>query len=247
MFAALMAAVLVGFSACEGDKPHRTGGDDDEEEFVSKIKVDGDFSDWAALDASKVAVARNVNAEKDALKILKVYADKVYLNVYFEFDGDQIVDRGWPAVHVYLNSDGDASTGGYGDEFADACVDYMLETAIFSDGEWNDWNASFWPWWGDANGTGWTWADPAVQHDEADLWGAFIPEGSGISHGMGSGNAYEIQIVREMLTGAKFAKTFGVGIDIQQNWTSIAWLPNAESSDTNPNGLANMLSVTIDE
>ena len=120
MFAALMAAVLMGFNSCQ--KPnHRPGGDDDEEEFVSKIKVDGDFSDWAALDASKVAVARNASTDKDALKILKVYADKVYLNIYFEFDGDQVVDREWPAVHVYLNSDGDAKTGGYGDEFADAC------------------------------------------------------------------------------------------------------------------------------
>ena len=246
MFVAI-AAALVSFSACQGSKGHGHGGDDPDDEFVSKIKVDGDFSDWAALDASKVAVARNASTDKDALKILKVYADKVYLNVYFEFDGDQVVDREWPAVHVYLNSDGDATTGGYGDEFADAFVDAMLETAIFSGGEWNDWNASFWKWWGDANGTGWNWVEPGRPGDEADNWGAILPEGSGVSHGMGSGNAYEIQIVREMLPNLPFAKTFGVGIDIQQNWTSIAFLPNAESSDTNPNGLANMLSVTIDE
>ena len=247
MYAALCAAVLVSFEACNKDGQEKKDGDDDDSEFVSKIKVDGDFSDWAALDASKVAVATNKNDDKDALKVLKAYADEVYLNIYFEFDGEQVEDRSWPAVHVYLNSDGDKSTGGYGDEFADACVDCMMETAIFSSGEWNDWNPSFWKWWGEANGSGWEWVEPGRPGDEADMWGAILPEGSGIAHGMGSGNAYEIQIVREMLPGIDFADTFGVGIDIQQNWSSIAWLPNAASTDDNPNGLANMLDVTIDK
>ena len=246
-YAALFAALTMGFSSC-GEK---NGGEDiddgEEEEFVSLIKVDGDFADWAALPAAKVAVAENKNADKNALKVLKAYADKVYLNIYFEFDGDQIVDRGWPAVHVYLNSDGDKATGGYGDEFADACVDCMMETAIFSSGEWNDWNPSFWKWWGETNGSGWDWIEPGRPGDEADNWGSILPEGSGLAHGMGSGNAYEIQILREMLPNTPFAKTFGVGIDIQQNWTSIAWLPNAAGTDENPNGLANMLDVTIDE
>ena len=248
LYAVLCAAVMVSFSAC--NKPN---DDDDDEggentEFVSKIKVDGDFSDWAALPAAKVAVAQNQSADKNALKVLKAYADKVYLNIYFEFDDAQIVDKAWPAVHVYLNSDGNKSTGGYGDEFADACVDCMLETAIFSEGEWNDWNASFWRWVGEANGSGWEWTTiPEAERNSDNLWGALIGEGSGISHGMGSGNAYEIQILREMLDGEQFANTFGVGIDIQQNWSSIAYLPNAATTDENPNGLANMLDVTIDK
>ena len=245
-YAALFAALTMGFSSC-GEKNEGEEIDDPEDEFVSPIKVDGDFADWAALPAAKVAVAENKNSEKNALKVLKAYADKVYLNIYFEFDGDQIVDREWPAFHVYLNSDGDKATGGYGDEFADACVDCMLETAIFSGGEWNDWNASFWKWWGETNGTGWEWIEPGRAGDEADNWGSIVPEGSGLSHGMGSGNAYEIQILREMLPNTPFAKTFGIGVDIQQNWTSIAWLPNAASTDENTNGLANMLDVTIDE
>jgi len=245
-YAALFAALTMGFSSC-GEKNGGEEIDDPEDEFVSPIKVDGDFADWAALPAAKVAVAENKSADKNALKVLKAYADKVYLNIYFEFDDAQIVDKGWPAVHVYLNSDGDKATGGYGDEFADACVDCMLETAIFSSGEWNDWNPSFWKWWGETNGTGWDWIEPGRAGDEADNWGSIVPEGSGLAHGMGSGNAYEIQILREMLPNTPFAKTFGVGIDIQQNWTSIAWLPNAAGTDENPNGLANMLDVTIDE
>lgn len=244
-YAAMFAALSLGFNSCKDN--NAIDDDEDGEEFVSKIKVDGDFADWATLDASKVAVAQNQNADKNALKVLKAYADKVYLNIYFEFDGDQIADRSWPAVHVYLNSDGDKNTGGYGDEFADACVDCMMETAIFSSGEWNDWNPSFWKWWGETNGSGWDWVEPGRPADTADLWGAILGEGSGIAHGMGSGNAYEIQIIREMLPGIAFADTFGVGIDIQQNWSSIAWLPNAASSDDNANGLANMLDVTIDK
>lgn len=247
-YAALFAALTMGFSSCGEKNGDDDGEEPEEEEFVSPIKVDGDFADWAALPAAKVAVAENKSADKNALKVLKAYADKVYLNIYFEFDDAQVADRAWPAVHVYLNSDGDKATGGYGDEFADACVDCMLETAIFSEGAWNDWNASFWRWVGEANGSGWEWTTiPEADRNADNLWGAIIGEGSGISHGMGSGNAYEIQILREMLDGEQFANTFGVGIDIQQNWSSIAYLPNAASTDENPNGLANMLDVTIDK
>ena len=70
-YAALFAALTMGFSSC-GEK---NGGEDiddpDVVEFVSPIKVDGDFADWAALPAAKVAVAENKSADKNALKVLK--------------------------------------------------------------------------------------------------------------------------------------------------------------------------------
>lgn len=251
-FAALMAAALVSFNACQKDdpkKPNRDDDDDDNPAFVSPIAIDGNFADWDALDASKVAVATTQPGAKfDALKSVKVYADQLYINILIEFDGAQIADRAWVPFHVYLDADNKTTTGGYGDEFSDACVDFMLETAIFNEGNFNNYNPSFWKWWGGVNESGWLWSDPAIVGDESNFWGALIGEGqAAIGSGSGSGNKYEIQLMREMMTGAVFADTFGIGFDIQQNWSSCGILPNLPMTDDNPNGLAPMLKVTIDK
>ena len=254
LFAALLAATLVSFSACQSKddpkpKPDPKPDPAPDDVFVSPITIDGNFADWDALDASKVVVATTQEGAKfDALKTVKVYADKLYINVYFEFDGDQIVDRSWVPFHIYLDVDNKTTTGGYGDEFTDASVDFMLETAIFSEGAFNNYNPSLWKWWGGVNESGWLWSDPSSDHDESDFWGALIGEGqAAIGNGNGSGNKYEIQILREMMTGAVFADTFGIGFDIQQDWSSCGILPNAPMTDENPNGLAALLKVTIDK
>ena len=253
LFAALLAATLVSFSACQSKddpkpKPDPKPDPTPDDVFVSPITIDGNFADWDALDASKVAVATTQEGAKfDALKSVKVYADQLYINILIEFDGDQIVDRSWVPFHVYLDADNKTTTGGYGDEFTDASVDFMLETAIFSEGNFNNYNPSFWKWWGGVNESGWLWSEPG-DHDESDFWGALIGEGqAAIGNGNGSGNKYEIQLMREMMTGAVFADTFGIGFDIQQDWSSCGILPNAPMTDENPNGLAPMLKVTIDK
>lgn len=244
---AMFAAVMMSFTACDKDDPKKPGGDDDDEpEFVSPITVDGVFTDWDALDASKVASATCVaDSKHTALSKVKVYADNLYINVYLEFDAAQITDRSWTPVHIYLDADNSNATGGYGDEFTDANTDWMLETAIFSENAFNDYNASFWKWWGEVGGDGWLWSDPDVEGDESNNWGALLGEGSGISTGMGAGNKYEIQITRALLPGATFADTFGIGFDIQQNWSSVGVLPNASISEENPEGKAAKLKVTI--
>ena len=255
--AAMFAAVMTSFSACEKPEDDKNRHDDEEDEttaFVSPIKVDGDFSDWDALDPSKVSeceIAENPSDKYQRLLKAKVYADNLYVNVYIEFDLANMDphSEGGSAVHVYFDSDNNSTTGGYGDEFLDACVDYMLENAIYDPetGEHVSWDPALFKWWGDPNGSGWLWTDPDVDSSVAP-YGAILPNGSGIASGAGDGKGkYEIQIMRALMQGVTFEDTFGVGIDIQQNWSSVGILPSANADpETNPDGLANLMKVTID-
>lgn len=254
-FAALMAAVMVSFSACEkNNKPnHRDDDDDDEPAFVPAITVDGNFDDWDALIAEKgdkVVTAELVpGAEFTGLEKVKVYADQLYINIYIEFYAQHA--RGeWDAFHVYLDADNSNATGGYGDEFSDANAEYMLEGPIF-DGTatgFKSYDPALFKWWGDVGGDGWLWTDPSTDHDDSDLWGALIGTGMGsIGTGAGSGNKYEMRLLREAMAGVKFADTFGIGFDIQENWSSCGILPAVAVSDDNEHGHAPKLKVTIDK
>lgn len=257
--AAMFAAVMTSFYACEKPEDDKNRHDDEEEEtpaFVSPIKIDGDFSDWDALDASKVSectLPEGAFEGHNRLLKAKVYADNLYINVYIEFDlanMNPADDSGTP-VHVYFDSDNDATTGGYGDEFADACVDCMLENAIYDSagsGAHVSWDPALFKWWGEPNGSGWLWTDPDIVPGSDNAWGAVMGNGSGIATGAGDGKGkYEMQIMREMMVGVTFADTFGIGFDIQQAWSSVGVLPAvAADPETNPNGLADMMKVTID-
>lgn len=250
-FAALLAAAAVSFSACnkEPNKKPVVGGDD-EPSFVSPITIDGNFSDWDALDPAKVATASLVEgAAMKGLEEVKVYADEIYINVYIKFYAEH--KRGeWDALHVYLDADNSDATGGYGDEFTDANAEYMLEGPIF-DGTatgFKSYDPAMFKWWGDVGGEGWLWTDPSTDHDDSDLWGAIIGTGmGGIGAGAGKGNEYELHILRELL-GITFADTFGIGFDIQEEWSSCGILPCAPVDEvSNPKGLAPKLKVTIDK
>lgn len=249
--AAMFAAVMVSFSSCEKNNGPQGGNNDvcedcgeDPcvcEEYVPAITIDGDFADWDAVQAS-VAYC-DPDAKYTALTTLKAYADAYYVYVYVEFDEDQITDRDWPGFHIYFNADNSDLTGGFGDQWSDANAECMLETAIFSSGEWNNWDAALFKWWGEVGGSGWLWTDPENPGTAENAWGAILGEGSGISSSAGNGNAFEIAIMKEMMMGVEFADTFSLGVDIQQKWTSVGILPNAAMTEENANGLAPKLVV----
>ena len=234
-FLAMTASILMVSVSC-----NKNNGDDDddddgkEEEYVAPIKIDADFSDWAKLPAANIASATcDKDATKTALKLVKVYADPVYVFVYFEWDKDQIThepDVEHVPFHCYLNTDGDASTGGYGDEFSDACSELLFEGFVYPDGAAvGSYEPGVFEWTGDVNGTGWTWND--------------LGEFNGLCAGAGIEGKYEFSIARELLP-KKLADNFSIGFDIQQGWESVGVLPNAHVTDDNPGGLAPSLQVT---
>ena len=232
-FLAMTASILMVSVSC-----HKNNDDDEEEgggssEYVAPIKIDGDFSDWAKLPAADIAEAKcEPEATKTALKVVKVYADPIYVFVYFEWDKDQISHE--PEVehvpfHCYINTDGDASTGGYGDQFSDACSELLFEGHVYPDGaKVGSYEPAVCEWTGDTNGTGWSWTE--------DLGIANLCAGAGIE------GKYEFQIARELMP-KKLADNFSIGFDIQQDWESVGILPNSHVTDDNPGGLAPSLQV----
>jgi hypothetical protein len=230
-FLAMTAAILAVSVSC--NKPN----DDDEEEeggggkYEAPIKIDGDFSDWAKITGFAEAKTA-ADATKTALKLVRVYADEMFVFVYFEWDKDQVSFSGDDVpFHCYINVDGDASTGGFGDEFSDACTDVMFEGFLYSDGKMVSYTPGVFKWVGETNGTGWEncWED--------------LGEFNNLTAGAGIEGKYEFQIARELLP-KKLADKFSIGFDIQQSWDSVGILPNATANEDNPGGLAPSLQVT---
>ena len=202
----------------------------------SLISIDGNFSDWDSLEDYQYSYAQcSPDARWTALKTMKAYADNSFIYVYFEFDESQIEDRELVPFHVYLDSDGDSTTGGYG-QWSDLCSDYILEEAVIFEGNFCSYDPGVYLWEGPSNESGWYWGMEVY------------PYGCGLGRGAASDCRYELALSIDVLrqAGIEVADTFGIGIDIQQSWSSVGVLPNSDVTDENPSGTAPMLKVTID-
>ena len=222
---------------------------------IPEIDVtDGSLADWDALPAEFVFSADcPADAAMLGLKSVKVYATAMYINILMEPNKDDITDLEWVPFHVYIDADNSDATGGYGDEFTDPNADILCETAIISGGEPYSYNPAVFKWWGEVGADGWNWTDPSVaEHTADDFWGAMIGEGQlPVGASQKVGDKYEIQLLRELLgTAIDFAMNeteFGIGFDIQQNWSSVGILPCASATDENPAGHVAKLKVKINK
>jgi hypothetical protein len=219
---------------------------------VPEISVsDGSLADWEALPKDKVFSCEcPEGAALLGLKGVAVYATEMYINILVEPNMDDITDLEWVPFHVYIDLDNSDLTGGYGDEFTDANTDILCETAIFSGGEPNNYNPAVFKWWGEVGGDGWNWEDPENPGNETNFWGAIIGEGQlPVGNSQYVDGKFEIQILRELLgTVHEMSDTeFGIGFDIQQNWSSVGILPCASATDENPNGEMAKLKVKINK
>jgi hypothetical protein len=232
---------------------------------VPEISVtDNSLADWEALPKDKVVSYEcPEGASMLGLKGVAVYATEMYISILVEPNFDDITDFAWVPFHVYIDSDNSDATGGYGDEFTDANADILCESALFSwDYETNpagpakpadaaySYNPAVFKWWGEVGGNGWEWTDPAVSHDASDFWGAIIGEGQlPVGASQFVDGKVEIQLLRELL-GTVFTMNdseFGIGFDIQQNWSSVGILPIGEDNDANPGGHVAKLKVKINK
>lgn len=240
--AGMAAAVLLAVDSCHKEEapvvdnsPSVISPDDGTDEEpepdpadLLPIKIDAEFADWDALDASKVAeTVCAEGASKTALKKMRVYADEEYIWMYFELDESQLGTDAGAVLNVFFNSDNDATTGGnpLGEHLGND-VDYMLQGYCYQPGRYASWGPTFWQYAGTPGKTEWKWDNIAA---------------SGIGTGAGKDGKYELQIMRVMMVDVKFADTFTVGVDLQQSWTTIGVLPNAAG------GAAEKLAVTIDK
>ena len=255
--AAMFAAVMVSFSACQKDNGDENKGNDgwDDDEFTAAITIDGDYSDWDALDATKVvSCTSNPDYSLQGLKALKVYADALYIHAYIEYD-TELASLQNTAIHFYVNSDNDTTTGGYDDAHLSPDCDFMLEGRICDAGSVVSFDPGMFRWECPTNDAGWggfdgSW-DPEFTPDSSNNWGADLVEGSGAAQGAGANGKYELSIMRAMLPGIVWADTFTLGIDMSADWATVGVLPNAapgaEEEGLDPNGRTNKLVVTIDK
>jgi hypothetical protein len=219
---------------------------------VPEIDVtDGSLADWEALPKDKVV---SYECPEDAamlgLKGVAVYATEMYINILVEPNMDDITDLEWVPFHVYIDLDNSDATGGYGDEFADANTDILCESAIFCEGQPYAYNPAVFKWWGEVGGDGWNWTDPENPGDETNFWGAIIGEGQlPVGNSQYVDGKFEIQLLRELLgtVHPMNDSEFGIGFDIQQNWSSVGILPCVEATDENPNGKVAKLKVKINK
>ena len=206
---------------------------------IASITIDGKFDDWAAL--QKGTFSQTFGDEEATHPVLthcKVYAVADYVYVYFEYDKESIEhepDVEHVPFHCYINTDGDESTGGFADQFSDACTDVLLEGFIYPDGaEIGSYDPGAYDWVGEPNGSGWGWCDPALYSD------------GGICQGAGVEGKYEFLIDRAVFAsfGYPIADVFSIGFDIQQGWDSVGILPNAAPSEDNASGVVPSMKVT---
>lgn len=227
---AAMAAMLIacGDNGEENKKP--VGGEPEEPEFVSAITIDGQFGDWAALDASKVVEATLPEGEtlNSDLKKVKIYADDLYINVYFEA-AEPEADMPYH-IDLCINIDNDEMTGGYANVWSNAGIDYLIEGCVYNENAYQEYAGEAFPWSGEIGAEGWSWDTAAVV--------------AGSSTGKGTFAGYEIQVTRDMLP-LDFGASFTMGVGLSKNWGRCGLLPCNVISEEDPNGLAPQFNVTI--
>ena len=210
---------------------------------------DGSLADWEALPSEYVfSWECSEDASMLGLKSVSVYANETYINILVEPNMDDITDLEWVPFHVYIDADNSDATGGYGDIFTDANSDICCETALFSEGQPYNYNPAVFKWWGEVGGNGWSWTDPSIEHDYDDFGGAIIGEGQlPVGNSEYVDGKFEIQLLRELLaTVHPMSDTeFGIGFDIQQNWSAVGILPIGSDTEENPGGKVAKLKVQI--
>ena len=224
----MMAVAAMALVACNkpdnGDDP---SGEGENKEYAAPIKIDGDFADWAAL-GDKVQVVKCAPASSNLdLKLMKVYGDKYYVFVYLEFDYSAYEAVTSNYLNFIINGDNDKATGGYKGPFDQGetpCVDLLIQGAVIADGV----DCEF---------------DPYVGLLEGSS-SRRIRSASDFIIGKGNKKAYEFQITRELYPAGKLAKEFGLGALCTVNgWDATGALPNADATETNPAGEADLLTV----
>jgi len=231
------------FAACDpNNKPDNPGGDPEEPEYSAPIVVDGSIDDWARLDQSKVAIAKNSrDGAWDGVNEMRVYADEYFVFYYIEYNNAVVSDLLASAgetlpMRINLNTDGEFSSG-YANYFLQS-YDFIIEIQLAEEGKWIN-----------SGGT--------LHQRVGSDWNELAGPSSGLVSCAGNGNKVEIVLVREIFdnavaasesasplgdvfqTSLRFYETSSTG-----KWEELSNIPNGNITEDNPDGYGKLLEVT---
>lgn len=200
--------------------------------YVSPVKIDGNFDDWAKLDPTKVIVVDCApEAQFKAIKQMKIYMDEVFFNVYLKLDMELLPDLSVVHCHTYFNADNDETTGGCNNQWVPGCIEYMTEGDIIRESKFISYDPCFDIWTGEPQAGGWEW-----EH--------ILTSGSGVYTGAGAVDEYEMCLMRDAFK-EELAEEFQFGVDVQQGWSSVGIIPNADLNEDNPTGKGSLVTVKV--
>ena len=233
-----MAGMLAFALSCSKDdsKDNKKNNEEPnkEEPVEATVTIDGDFADWAALDASKVAVAKNnPDSPWEAVSEIRCYATEDFVFYYIRYDSATLSEFYGDAtslpIRLCINTDGEF-TSGYQSYFLDG-YDFIIEGSLLGeDGAWTAFDGTL--------------------HQRVDgKWIALLEPGNSLVTGAGAGNEYEIMLFREVFNGPAasmpMGKTFQTGIRFYDpGWGELSNMPNASMEEGEGNGWGHLLNIT---
>ena len=210
----------------------------------NRISVtDNSIADWKNIPVEEIyEVKCPDNATFSGLKSAKVYADDRHVNILLEPDMDNISNIAY--LQIFLDTDNSNLTGGEF-WFSDANADIVLEGILKEGNIMFSYTPSVSCWWGEVGERGeWLWANPSVEHDDSDCWGALVCELKGCSSQYVNG-MFEIQFSREQIPVTWNDSIFGIGFAlVNGDWEPTGFLPLVSPSTDNEQGITSKLKIT---
>ena len=202
------------------------------------IVVDGDFADWAEVPADKLAQAStDENTKYEALYNMKWCADDDYLYFYVEFTGETyeradgttgyLVDP----IDIYMNVDGDQTTGSNSYLWENSAADYLIEG--FWSNNYEDAGVYSFP--ADADQTAWAWVDAEVAGSTSTCDIATLANGH---------KAIEGQIIKAMIPSPIVGLKVGM-FSSNTDWKESGCLPQTTINDDGTSTPSPLLEVKL--
>lgn len=239
----LLAAALC-FTACNQDDPGNGkpsgSGNGNKTNLTLAIEIDGDFSDWAATDASLYASAEtDPDAPWDAVEEIRCCADPDYVYYYIRYDEDALAElmaeNDQLPIRLNINTDGEFESG-YLSYFLQG-YDFIVEGYL-----------------GDGTGN-WCSMIGSLYQRVNGSWEELVHESDQLVMGAGKGAEYEIMLDRGLFSSAAYSSSdpnssigdvFQTGIRFYEttlknpgHWEELSNMPNSADGS----GYADLLEV----
>lgn len=203
---------------------------------------DNSVADWNALPSQYVSEATCPDSALwTGVSKIMVYADDEYINYAVFYDSVKMSNHSWTdAMQIFINADNSDQTGGYYELFADAAVDLMLEGNLFDEaGGPIPYSPAVYQWAGPEGG------EPGSRVGEwSEVWNLLVFSISGESQIIGN-SIIEGRLKKAYIPWSNWSDKFRIGINVQQNWEAIGYLPQGNSPDGIRIGRTSQLEVTF--